>query len=128
MKKKIKKSNNYKFPQAEKEAEFWGGLQMAEEPKQHVNIYSSGGTLFYYSVSVPELLLEFDSIDEERYCERLIENKSWFDAGYVWAPYIPTYVTPAVWISEPDFKPRKKISRRYKNKKIKKNYYGSIDL
>lgn len=47
-------------------------------------------------------------------------------AGYFHAPYIPLQVTPTLLTS--DVKKRKGMIERYKDRKLKKEYFGTIKL
>lgn len=133
---KKKKYTVYQYQQAEKEAEFWTHPQTIENNQPiHKNLYGSVSTGYasFTNTIAPELLLEFEPLDIERYgngkhIERnlILKGSTYMGPGYIYAPYIPIFITPCVLINEPDFKSKKKPSRRYAKKKINSKYYGEI--
>jgi len=54
------------------------------------------------------------------------KGNSFFDAGYVYCPYIPLYTTPT--IIDVDFKPRRAIMTRFGRKLISNDFYSSVTL
>ena len=61
--------------------------------------------------------------------EKLIvgKRKIKFDAGYVYAPYIPLWTTPL--IHDPnDFTPRRGVMTRYAKKMVNGNFFATVTL
>lgn len=55
------------------------------------------------------------------------KGMSWLETGYVYAPYIPFYITPVI-IDPNDFTPRRGIMSRFARKVISGNYYGTVTI
>lgn len=53
------------------------------------------------------------------------KGTSFFDTGYVYAPYIEYILSPTV-IEDQDFNPRKMISTRYGSKMLNNRFYGVV--
>lgn len=54
--------------------------------------------------------------------ERVLRDRQYLDAGYIYAPYIPEIRIPGVYVREYD----QSIDRRYARRTINPNYYGRI--
>lgn len=52
---------------------------------------------------------------------------SWFQTGYVYAPYVPILITPVL-MDPNDFKPRRGIMTRYGKKSVVPDCYATIDI
>lgn len=56
-----------------------------------------------------------------------LKGRSFLDAGYVWAPYIPLQVTPT-WMDPQDFRFRKGLRTRYAKRMLRPEYYGVVTV
>lgn len=54
------------------------------------------------------------------------KGSSFFETGYVYAPYIPLYTTPT--IMDTDFVPRKALMTRYARKLVSSDFYASVTI
>lgn len=54
-------------------------------------------------------------------------GNSWFQTGYVYAPYVPILITPVL-MDPNDFKPRRGIMTRYGKKSVVPDCYATIDI
>lgn len=54
-------------------------------------------------------------------------GSSWFQTGYVYAPYVPILITP-VMMDPNDFKPRRGIMTRYGKKAVVADCFATIDI
>lgn len=55
------------------------------------------------------------------------KGTSWIETGYVYAPYIPLWVTPLI-IDPNDFTPRRGIMTRFAKKMVNGNFFGTVTL
>jgi hypothetical protein len=53
------------------------------------------------------------------------KGSTFFDTGYVYAPYIEYILSPTV-IEDQDFNPRKMISSRFGTKMLNNKFYGVV--
>lgn len=56
-----------------------------------------------------------------------LKGRSFLDAGYVWAPYVPLQVTPT-WMDPRDFRFRKGLRTRYAKRMLRSEYYGVVTV
>jgi len=56
-----------------------------------------------------------------------LKGRSFLDAGYVWAPYVPLQVTPT-WLDPTNFRFRKGLRTRYAKKMLRPEYYGTVNV
>lgn len=56
-----------------------------------------------------------------------LKGRSFLDAGYVWAPYVPLQVTPT-WMDPQDFRFRKGLRTRYAKRMLRPEYYGVVTV
>ena len=56
-----------------------------------------------------------------------LKGRSFLDAGYVWAPYVPRQVTPT-WMDPRDFRFRKGLRTRYAKRMLRPEYYGVVTV
>jgi hypothetical protein len=56
-----------------------------------------------------------------------LKGRSFLDAGYVWAPYVPLQVTPT-WLDPTNFRFRKGLRTRYAKKMLRREYYGLVNV
>ena len=56
-----------------------------------------------------------------------LKGRSFLDAGYVWAPYVPLQVTPT-WLDPTNFRFRKGLRTRYAKKMLRREYYGTVSV
>jgi hypothetical protein len=56
-----------------------------------------------------------------------LKGRSYLDAGYVWAPYIPLQVTPT-FLDPADFSLRKGMRSRYGKKMLRPDFYGQLRI
>ena len=74
---------------------------------------------------VPNKVLKLHWLKEPKYTPTLIRGRTFLEAGYIYAPYIPM-------ISEPTsvdngFTPSRSLESRYATKVVNNSYYGVID-
>ena len=55
------------------------------------------------------------------------KGQTFLDAGYVYAPYIPLYVTPLI-IDPNDFRPRRGMMTRFAKKMVVSEMYATISV
>lgn len=55
------------------------------------------------------------------------KGTSWIETGYVYAPYIPLWVTPLI-LDPNDFTPRRGIMTRFAKKMVNGNFFGTVTL
>lgn len=55
------------------------------------------------------------------------KGMSWLETGYVYAPYIPFYITPVI-VDPNDFTPRRGIMSRFARKMVNGNYYATLNI
>jgi len=55
------------------------------------------------------------------------KGDSWFQTGYVYAPYVPILITPVL-MDPNDFKPRRGIMTRYGKKAVVPDCFATIDI
>ncbi len=56
-----------------------------------------------------------------------LKGRSFLDAGYVWAPYVPLQVTPT-WLDPRTFRFMKGLRTRYAKKMLRPEYYGKVTV
>ena len=55
------------------------------------------------------------------------KGTSWIETGYVYAPYIPLWVTPLI-LDPNDFTPRRGIMTRFAKKMVNGNFFATVTL
>ena len=55
------------------------------------------------------------------------KGSSYWDTGYVYAPYVPLIVTPVIWAPE-DFTPRRGAMTRYAKKSVRTDFYATVTV
>lgn len=55
------------------------------------------------------------------------KGNSFFETGYVYAPYVPLYTTPTI-IDPNDFTPRRGVMSRYARKLVTGDYYSTVTI
>jgi len=93
------------------------------------NVTADSETGTVGAVQVGSLSKKFDVIVDPYFLRNVVlvgrRGSSFFESGYVYAPYVPLQTTPTIFGPE-DFVPRKGVMTRYAKKMVRPDMYGLV--